>query len=66
MVFLLEDKTILNYKSDNYYNTTSESGFNLFKGNLNSNLPIKYKDVILSAKDKSYPDLDNSYIYENL
>ena len=62
----LEDKTILNYKSDNYYNNKSESGFNLFKSNVDIEFPIEYKDLIISDNDKSYPDLDNSYIYEEL
>ena len=62
----LEDDTILNYKCDNYYNYDSESGFNLFKSNIDIELPLESDDIIMSFKDKSLPGLDNSYIYENL
>ena len=62
----LEDGTILNYKCDNYYNHNSESGFNLFKSKIEIEFPLKSDDINLSFKDKSLPNLDNSYIYENL
>ena len=62
----LEEGTILNYKCDNYYNQNSESGFNLFKSNIEIDFPIESDDIIMSYKDKSLPDLDNSYIYEEL
>ena len=62
----LEDGTILNYKCDNYYNYNSESGFNLFKSNVEINFPTSLDDVFISSKDRSLPDLDNSYIYEEL
>ena len=62
----LEEGTILNYKCDNNYNPDSESGFNLFKSKIKLNLPLKYKEIILSEKDRLLPSLDNSYIYENL
>ena len=62
----LEDGTILNYKCDNYYNNKSESGFNLFKSNVDIEFPIESKDLIISDNDKSLLDLDNSYIYEEL
>ena len=62
----LEEGTILNYKCDNYYNQSSESGFNLFKSKIEIDFPIESDDIIMSYKDKSLPSLDNSYIYENL
>ena len=62
----LEEGTILNYKCDNYYNQSSESGFNLFKNKIKVDFPIELDDIILSYKDKSLPSIDNSYIYENL
>jgi len=62
----LEEGTILNYKCDNYYNYNSETGFNLFESKLEIDLPLESDDIILSNKDKSLPDLDNSYIYEDL
>ncbi len=62
----LEEGTILNYKCDNYYNQSSESGFNLFKSNVKINFPLEIDDLIMSDKDKSLPGLDNSYIYEEL
>ena len=62
----LEEGTILNYKCDNYYNHNLETGFNLFESKLKINFPIKSDDIIMSTKDKSLPDLDNSYIYEEL
>ena len=62
----LEEGTILNYKCDNYYNQSSESGFNLFKSKIKIDFPIESDDIMMSNKDKSLPDLDNSYIYEEL
>jgi len=62
----LEDDTILNYKCDNYFNRNSESGFNLFKSNIEIDFPLKSDKLVMSLKDKSLSHLDNSYIYENL
>ena len=62
----LEDDTILNYKCDSYYNYKSESGFNLFKSRIKIDFPLKYEKVIQSDKDRLLPNLENTYIYENL
>ena len=62
----LEENTILNYKCDNYYNGSSESGFNLFNSKVDVDFPLVSDDISLSIKDKLLPDLDNSYIYEEL
>ena len=62
----IEEGTILNYKCDNFYNQSSESGFNLFKSKVEIDLPLLIDDIFISIKDKSLPDLDNSYIYEEL
>ena len=62
----LEEGTILNYKCDNYYNHNSETGFNLFESKIEVDFPIELNDIIMSTKDKSLPELDNSYIYEEL
>ena len=62
----LEEGTILNYKCDNFYNQSSESGFNLFKSKVEIDFPLSSDDIIITVKDKSLPDLDNSYIYEEL
>ena len=62
----LEEGTILNYKCDNYYNQNSESGFNLFNSRVQIDFPLSSDDLIISDKDKSLPDLDNSYIYEKI
>ena len=62
----LEEGTILNYKCDNYYNQSSESGFNLFNSKIEIDFPLASDDISMSIKDKSLPDLDNSYIYEEL
>lgn len=62
----LEDGTIFNYKCDNYYNNYHESGFNLFKSDIKFNFPLKPKDIIMSDKDKSLPDLEKSYFYNKL
>ncbi len=62
----LEKGTILNYKCDNFYNQRSESGFNLFKSRIEIDFPLEIDDLIISDKDKSLPDLDNSYIYQEL
>jgi len=62
----LDEGTILNYKCDNFYNQSSESGFNLFKSRIEIDFPLEIDDLIMSDKDKSLPDLDNSYIYQEL
>ncbi len=62
----LENGTILNYKCDNLYNKRSESGFNLFKSKIKIDFPLEIDDLIISDKDESLPDLDNSYIYQEL
>ena len=62
----LEKGAILNYKCDNYYNQSSESGFNLFNSKVETYFPLVSDDISMSIKDKSLPDLDNSYIYEEL
>ena len=62
----LEEGTILNYKCDTIYNQSSESGFNLFNSKVEIDFPLVSDDISLSTKDKSLPNLDNSYIYEEL
>jgi len=62
----LEKGTILNYKCDNYYNQISETGFNLFNSKVETDFPLLPDDISMSIKDKSLPNLDNSYIYEEL
>ena len=62
----LEEGTILNYKCDNHYNLNSESGFNLFKSKVEIDFPLESDEIIMSDKDNSLPDIDNSYIYEEL
>ena len=62
----LEEGVIFNYKCDNYHNQGSESGFNLFKSKVEIDIPLLPDDISMSIKDKSLPDLDNSYIYEEL
>ena len=62
----LEEATILNYKCDNYYDQSSETGFNLFNSKVETDLPLASNEIYMSIKDKSLPDLDNSYIYEEL
>ena len=62
----LEEGTILNYKCDRFYNHNSESGFNVFKSDLNIDFQIDKDKIILSDKDNRLPHLDKSYIYKNL
>ena len=58
----LKSNTILNYKCDNFYNPESESGFNIFKSNLN--LGLQDYQVIISDKDKSLPSLKDCYTFD--
>ncbi len=62
----LEDDTILNYKSDCYFNPEKEGGFNLFKSNFKNKFPIGVDKIILSDKDKRLPSMDKTYIFNNL
>tara|TARA_Y100000588_G_scaffold362818_1_gene424880 strand:+ start:101 stop:652 length:552 start_codon:yes stop_codon:yes gene_type:complete len=62
----LDDETILNYKCDNYYYPSFDSGFNPFKSNLISNINFEKENIILSDKDKNLPSVDNTYIYKHI
>ncbi len=55
---VLEDNTIFNYKCDNYYNKSSESGilYNDDSLNIDWNFPID--DIILSSKDIGLPTFE--------
>lgn len=59
----LEDDTVFSYNCDNYYNKDSERGINLFSPGLGimnvikENTNLKGDDLILSWKDRLYPDL---------
>jgi dTDP-4-dehydrorhamnose 3,5-epimerase len=52
---VLEDDTIFNYKCDNYYNKTSESGIIYNDETLKIEWSLKDKDIILSPKDQQLP-----------
>ena len=56
----LKDNTIVNYKCDNLYNPSYESGINPFISNINLDLGVNEIDLIISDKDKSLPSLDKS------
>lgn len=54
---IYEDNTIVSYKTDNYYNKESETGFNPLSSSLKINWNIQ--DPLISDKDKN---LDNFII----
>lgn len=60
----LEDDTVFSYECDNYYNKESERGINLFSPELGimdiikQNTDLDEKDLILSWKDRLYPNLN--------
>ncbi len=60
----LIDNTIVNYKCDNLYYPNKESGVNPFKSNLDLNLNLDLKKIKISKKDKDFPSLDDSYIFD--
>ena len=60
----LKDNTIVNYKCDNLYNPSYESGINPFISNINLDFGINEVDLIISDKDKALPSLDKSYNFE--
>jgi len=62
----LANNTIFNYKCDDFYNAESECGINPFDPDLNIDWKIKGKEVIMSEKDKLWPnfcDIEKEYIY---
>ena len=60
----LKDDTLLNYKCDNYYNPSSESGFSIFKSDLKNKLILKKENIIISKKDIDLPSLNESYFFD--
>tara|TARA_B100002052_G_C15852181_1_gene585649 strand:+ start:144 stop:698 length:555 start_codon:yes stop_codon:yes gene_type:complete len=60
----LSDNTIVNYKCDNIYNSNSESGVNPFKSNLKIDWGVNLNKIKISKKDKGFPSLDESYIFD--
>jgi len=59
----LSDKTIVNYKCDNYYNHKFESGLNPFKSNLKINWGVDLSKIIISKKDKLLPSFEDVYLF---
>ena len=51
----LEDYTEIIYKVTNYYSPEHDFGINIYDSELNIDLPIDLKDIILSDKDKLQP-----------
>lgn len=57
----LEDNTIFNYKCDNYYNKTSETGIVFNDKTLAINWNYPEEDLILSKKDKILPTFETYF-----
>jgi len=55
----LENNTIINYKCDNYYNKSSESGIIYNDKTLNIDWKLDNSKLILSDKDKELPKFEN-------
>ncbi len=58
---VLSEKAIINYKCDNFYNKSSESG--IIYNDSSLNIDWKIKDAIISEKDKSHPSFGNHIKY---
>jgi len=55
----LENNTIINYKCDNYYNRSAESGIIYNDKTLNIDWKLDNSELILSDKDKELPKFEN-------
>ncbi len=55
----LENNTIINYKCDNYYNKSAESGIIYNDKTLNIDWKLDNLELILSEKDKELPKFKN-------
>jgi len=60
----LAENTIVSYKCDNKYYPNKESGVNPFISNLNINWGVDLEKIKISEKDKIFPSLDESYIFD--
>lgn len=53
----LEDRTIFQYKCDQYYNRDFESGINPLDENIEFSSPINRLDMIINERDRTFMDL---------
>ena len=52
----LEDNTVVSYKVDNYYSPSHEEGIRYNAPSINIQLPVDSELLIISEKDKNFPD----------
>ena len=52
----LEDNTVVSYKVDNYYSPSHEEGIRYNDPSINIQLPVDSELLIISEKDKNFPD----------
>lgn len=62
-VLILEENTILNYKVTNFYSPEHDNGISINSPDLNIELPVDFKKLILSEKDKKLEIFDKNKIY---
>ncbi len=61
---VLEDNTIVFYKTDEYYHPEAEGGINVFDPKLNIDWGLAREQIIISEKDKKLPTLDKAKIFD--
>ena len=52
----LEENTVVSYKVDNYYSPSHEEGIRYNDPSINIQLPVDSELLIISEKDKNFPD----------
>lgn len=61
---VLSDRTIVQYKTDNYYSPESERAIRWDDPTLNINWGLPHSDIILSEKDKKHPSLMDAALFD--
>ena len=61
--FTLKKNTIINYKVTKTYSKIHDDGISIFDKRIKKRIPIKFKDLIVSKKDKNLPYLDLNKTY---
>ena len=58
---VLSENALISYKVDNYYSPIHERGIAYNDSELNIDWRISKKNILLSQKDKTYPQLSNTH-----
>ena len=61
---VLEDNTIVQYKTDNYYSPENEAALLWSDPALGIDWGLEHEEIILSEKDKNHPPLSDAKLFD--